>query len=89
MVATMAKLLTSRSVCKREKKEEPGVPQFPFRIHPSDLRPATGPHLLKVPPPPSSAKLGAKPLTHGPLGDIPDLNYITSMIALTILNEDV
>lgn len=36
-------------------------------------------HLLKVPPPLSnSASLGIiKPLTHGPLGDIPDPNYST------------
>jgi hypothetical protein len=32
---------------------------------PSDLRPPTRPHLLKVPPPPNNT-------AHGPLGDSPD-----------------
>jgi hypothetical protein len=49
--------------------ERPGS-HSPLRGHASnDLRPSARPHFLKFP---LSAKLGVKPLIHGPLGDTQD-----------------
>jgi hypothetical protein len=60
------------------KKKERGrgwSPTIPFQgMPPMARRPPTRFHLLKIPLPPNSAKLGAKPLTHGLLGDIQDPN---------------
>jgi hypothetical protein len=58
------------------KEEEEGTGcSYPLEGTPNDLGPPTKPHLLKALLPSSSAKLGANPLPHGPLGVFPDPNY--------------
>lgn len=68
---------------KREKKERMGdtvVPQFLLRAgsHCSKISPSAH-HLQVLALPMPVGRLGAKPLTHVPFGDIPDLNSSTML----------
>jgi hypothetical protein len=48
-----------------------GTKEISFEgIPPITGSPSTGPHLLQVPLPPNSAKLGTMPLRYGPLGTL-------------------
>jgi hypothetical protein len=59
---------------KREEEEGTGDLITHFKSTPTKTT-LTSPHFLKVLPPPTSTKLGTKPLTHEPLRDIQDPNY--------------
>jgi hypothetical protein len=60
----------------RERKRKGQVPISPSRTSPQVTgRLPTRPYLMKVPLPPSCHGLGTKSLTHGPWGNIEDLNH--------------
>jgi hypothetical protein len=54
----------------RKKEEEEGarISIPPSRVHTSDRKTSHWAPPIMFPPPPDSAKLGTKPVTHGPLG---------------------
>jgi hypothetical protein len=63
------------TVAKKQKRDQ--GPTIPFKGTPPMTKlPPTWPYLLKILPPPSSAKLDPSPLTYGLFeGDISDPNY--------------
>jgi hypothetical protein len=65
----------NRETERERERKRPWSPNTLRRHFPKDLKPPTRLHLLKFPLPPNSAKLGTKPLTHGPLGYLSDPNY--------------
>jgi hypothetical protein len=47
----------------KEREEETGVPVFPLKVHPSDVKHCTRLHFF------DGSRLGTKPSIHEPLGD--------------------
>jgi hypothetical protein len=72
----MGKPFTSWPKCKKKADQGRG-PLSPSRASILCLQDLPLAPPLNVFPFPNSATLGNKPLTHGPLGDIQDQNYIT------------
>jgi hypothetical protein len=68
---------TAHIMAWSQREGEASIPQSPSRVCPQ--WPLTRPHLLKVAPPPNSAKLRTMPSTHRPFEDYPGSNCSPDM----------